>query len=288
MPKRKLTDEEKAQRDLKKQINQISNMMKNELSDLKEHRIPEPAYLHKVGDRIRYGRWDWTAILEILDDGKIYKCFSVIWKTKMNVPDHSDFKIHYLPWYEAKFYREEYPERFEEGDDVFISYQQRDMSSLLYRMFDKYGIDLNPDYQRGNVWTIDQKIALIDSMFKNIDIGKFSVIKRPWGSNPNKPETPLLYEMLDGKQRLTAIYEFYIGKFKYKGKYFHELHPRDQGHLKRYTINYAELPPMTNEQKYRYFLKLNTGGIPVSDDHLNKVRELWLKEKMKSNTNEEK
>ena len=32
---------------------------------------------------------------------------------------------------------------------------------------------------------------------------------------------------------------------------------------------------MTDEQKYRYFLKLNVSGTPMSEEHIEKVRKLW-------------
>lgn len=239
MTKRKLTEQEKAEKAFNNQVNQIKSGMERDLSNLREDRIPEPAYIHFVGDRVTYGRWDWNA----------------------------------LP------YKIEFSEKLKENEDIRLNFQQRHLSHLLRLMFSKYGIDLNPDYQRGNVWTLDQKISLIDSIFKNIDIGKFTVIKRLCGPNPNKPITDLLYEVLDGKQRLTAIYEFYIGKFQYKGKYFYELHPMDRYHLIEYNISYAESEQLTNEQKYRYFLKLNATGVPMDKEHIEKVKQMWLKEK---------
>lgn len=278
MSRRKLTDEEKNERAFNKEVNALKRNMELRLGDKKSLRIPEPPHIHSIGDRVVYGAWDWTGILDVIDGGKIYKCFSVTHHTGRNVPDKSIYKIHYVAWYEVLLYQTELPEILKENEDIDFNYQQREMSSLIHRMFDKYGIDLNPDYQRGNVWTSDQKVELIDSIFKNIDIGKFTVIKRPWGPNPNEPTTQLLYEMLDGKQRLTAIYEFFIGKFQYKGKYYFELHPRDRNHFRHYRISYVESSPLTNEQKYRYFLKLNTTGTPVDKEHLDRVKQLWLNE----------
>jgi hypothetical protein len=283
MPRRKMTEEEKAERDRKKQVKHLKHLIERDLYDLRTRwNLPEPAYQHEVGDRIKYGNWQWTGILEKLDDGKIYKCFSISWKTNTNhfKPFH-EMKIHYLAWYDAGFYKsnEEISamERLEEEEDIRISYQQRDLISLLHYMDNEYGIDLEPEYQRGNVWKHRQKVALIDSIFKNIDIGKFTIIRRPWGKNPNKPITPKLYEMLDGKQRLTALHEYRMGRFKWKGKYFHELHPQDMNHFQYYNISYAETNEnLTKEQKYRYFLKLNTGGTPVDEKHLDKVRKMWL------------
>jgi len=259
--------------------------MERSLKDCKRIRIPEPTRFHAVGDDIQYGNWDWSGILEVLDDGKIYKVFSYTWHTNTNKGEYASYKIHYLAWFEFVPYQtvEEIDtmEQLTQEDDIHLSYQQRDIYAILRLTFDDMGFDLDPDYQREHIWTEQQKIDLIDSIFRNIDIGKFTIIRRPWGNDPHKPATPLLYEVLDGKQRITAIVDYFLNRFKYKGKYFSELCPRDRGHFKHYRISYAECEPLTQEQKYRYFLKLNTCGTPVDPNHIKKVQEMWEKEKEK-------
>ena len=283
MGRRKLTEEEKKEKEYQKKVDNMKLLLERDKKDLERKNIPEPSYFFNVGDRIVYGNYDWTGVLEIFEGGKYYKLFSVTWATNRNIPDSSSFKIHYEAWYNLAFYRspEEISqmERFEEDEEIFFSYQQREMNSLLMKMVDEFGIDLNPEYQRDLVWTDDQKYELIESIFRHIDIGKFVVIRRPWGDDPMIPLTPKLYEMFDGKQRLTAIWEYFTGRFQYKGKYFYELHPRDQNHFKYYNISYAEINPLTKEQKYRYFLKLNTNGTPISKEHMEKVKKLWEEEK---------
>jgi hypothetical protein len=286
MARHKMTSTEKF---LKKQIDNrkhTAHLLEMSYNEVLEKDIPEPAYIFEVGDRIVYGAWDYTEILDVFQNGKFYKCYSCTVSRNTNKGDVWNEKVHYLPWFEAGVYRTSDEvatiDRLEEDRDIFFNYMQRDMMSLLSMMSNKHGIDLDPEYQRGNVWSLEQKVNLVDSIFKNVDIGKFAIIKRPWGDNPNKPLTPKLYEMLDGKQRLTAIWEYYCGRFKYKGKYFYELHPRDQSHFKHYTISYAETKPLTKEQTYRYFLKLNTTGTPVDPEHIAKVRKMWLDSKLNS------
>jgi hypothetical protein len=280
MSRKKLTEAEKFMAKLRKQQKHEQDLIEMDWKDIQRKRIPEPAYFHEVGDEVDYGAWKYTEILDVLDGGKIYKCYSCTMHNHYGKLVFGD-KIHFEPWYRLGFIKENWPNSVEENNDIFFHYSQRDLSGLLSLMFSSYGIDLEPNYQRGNVWIETQKISLIDSIFKNIDIGKFTIIKREWGDNPNKPKTPFMYEMLDGKQRLTAIYEFYIGKFKYKGMYFYEMNIGDRNHFRYYPVSYAETQPLTNEQKYRYFLKLNTTGTPMNKEHLRKVRELWLKEQLK-------
>ena len=266
---------------LKKEVEK--GKTENTLDDILKYRLPEATRFFEVHDRVRYGAWDWSIVLEILESGKVYKLFSYTWHTKRNVADYAGYKIHYIAWYDVQPYltdeEAEAIDQFTQRDDIRFNFSQRDVMAILYMCFDQYGIDFDADYQRGNVWTEQQKVDLIDSIFKNIDIGKFVFIRRPWGRDPNKPKTPLLWEVLDGKQRSTALLDFFLNRFKYKGKYFSELHPFDRNHIRHYSISFAETEPLTQEQKYRYFLKLNTTGTPVDPDHIKKVQEMWEKER---------
>jgi len=278
-----MTKEKKAIRKAKKEydniVNSYKHTMKQSLDECKlvMSMIPEPVYKFEIGDRCEYGAFDWSGVLEVCESGKYYKLFSV------NFHRNTSYKIHYEVWFNLGVYRENWDDTpvFKENDDIIFNYQQRDMRYLLSLMCREYGIDLEPEYQRGLVWNKDQKLSLIDSIYKNIDIGKFTIIKRPWGNDPTKPKTPKLYEMLDGKQRITALWEFYTCQFKYNGKYFFELTHSDRSHFKNFKISYAECEPLTNEQKYRYFLKLNTTGVAIDKKHIESVNKLLIKEKEK-------
>jgi Protein of unknown function DUF262 len=70
-------------------------------------------------------------------------------------------------------------------------------------------IDESPDYQRrGNVWSQKDKAFLIDSILNGYDIPKmyladFTSTKNPWNKRKKR------YAVIDGKQRLEAITEFF-------------------------------------------------------------------------------
>lgn len=66
-------------------------------------------------------------------------------------------------------------------------------------------IDTNPDYQRPAVWSLAQKQLLVDTILRGYDIPK--MYWRKIGKNPDK------YEVVDGQQRLRAIWDYIDGKF---------------------------------------------------------------------------
>lgn len=278
MPRRKMTEAEKqTTRNRKKHIRLIDQCIfaKNQSFEKIERAVAcglrQPTYFFKVGDRVKWGNWDWVAILEV--HNLYYKVFRVTEDVRYGDHKGAKFEIDYLLWTEIRPYRttEQSTEnpRLEENEDIRFTYSQRDMRSLLHLNYHGSGLDLNPDYQRELVWTEDQKVALIESIFRNIDIGKFTIIRRPFRSR-----LVHYYEILDGKQRVQALMDFYECRFKYKGLTYNDLHWRDQIHFMGYSVNWAETEPLTDEQKYRYFLKLNVTGTPIDPKHIEKVKKL--------------
>lgn len=67
-------------------------------------------------------------------------------------------------------------------------------------------INVDAEYQRADVWSQPQQALLIDSIMRGFDIPKIFLRKLPDGS-------PYLFDVIDGKQRLTAIWKFISDDF---------------------------------------------------------------------------
>ncbi len=72
-------------------------------------------------------------------------------------------------------------------------------------------IDMMPPYQRrGRLWSNTDKAYLIDSILNGYDIPKLYMADYTWSdSELNKKKLP--YAIIDGKQRLEAIFDFFDG-----------------------------------------------------------------------------
>lgn len=253
------------------------------ISDLRRTRINEPTIFYNVGDRVTYGSLDRAIIDEVLDGGKIYK-IKTWYKNKKNQQNSGvevyDGAIIAVVWHDLSPYRTaEENSKIEVMcfvDEVHLNFMQAGIDSLFHYYYHNR-LNMNPDYQRGDVWDLNKKVRLIDSIFNNSEIGRFVIIFTGYEGDSH-------YEILDGKQRLTALVEFFEGRFKYRGKTYNELNFRDQSHFERYKINYARTEsPMTDAQKYTYFLKLNVDGVAQDPAHIEYVRNLL--NKTKNNTN---
>lgn len=74
-------------------------------------------------------------------------------------------------------------------------------------------IDFNPPYQRkGRLWSKEDKAYLVDSIINGFDVPKLYLADFQFGqSKLNSAKLP--YAIIDGKQRLEAIFEFFENKF---------------------------------------------------------------------------
>lgn len=83
-------------------------------------------------------------------------------------------------------------------------------NSLMYLYAIRDEIDFNPIYQRqGDIWPASKKSLLIDSLLNGFDLPKIyfhDVSRRQAGKQTR-------FSVIDGKQRLEAIFSFLDGKF---------------------------------------------------------------------------
>lgn len=262
--KRELTHEEKQLQNLKHQL---------VMFEMEIPLIPEAYTTFNVGESVKLRGLKNAVIKEVLNEGKLY----IVDYTNEFKPKNSEEIIEtphtltYAKWFEISKEDSKVSEnKFSKKDDMRVHFMQMSIQSLFTKVY-SFGVDFEPEYQRGYVWELEDKIALLDSIFNNIEIGKFAFIDN---SDVKWRETGLSYEILDGKQRLSTLCEFREGKFKYNGYTFNELHPLDRNHILHYPVSIAEIRDATEQDVLRYFIKLNSNGKVMSEEHLNKVRQM--------------
>ncbi|TMU14771.1 DUF262 domain-containing protein [Halomonas sp. ATBC28] len=101
--------------------------------------------------------------------------------------------------------------------------------ATLYRKIKQKRLDLQPNFQRGEVWGRPKKQRLIDSILRGWHIPPIHVIKVP---NSEKQE------VLDGQQRLAAIRDFLEGEFSINGN----LDPVEPYIMELDGLSWADLP----------------------------------------------
>jgi len=226
--------------------------------------VPPKHRRFKVDERVTFGAHKETYVREIFKDGLYYLVESIGVKRDRDKPPANE--LHMLEWHRIEPLTNK-GTNFRQEEKYYIRMYNSGIGSLLNMVYHA-GVEMDVEYQRGHVWTKADKIELIDSIFNNIDIGKFVFIQRDFGTNGK------LYEVLDGKQRLTAITEFYEDRFKYKGFYYSELSGMDKNKFENHGIAYGYLENPNKEAIFETFIKLNTCGKPMASKHIEKVKKL--------------
>lgn len=88
-----------------------------------------------------------------------------------------------------------------------------DAISKLYQEHQQGAFVANRRYQRKLVWSVDEKSKLIDSILQDLPIPLILLAE-------SMTEGSTTYEIIDGLQRLDAIFAFIENRFPYEGKYF--------------------------------------------------------------------
>lgn len=141
-----------------------------------------------------------------------------------------------------------------------VSNYEIDIQTLLFRISENE-LNLQPSFQRGEIWSLAKKKKLIDTIF------------RGWRMPPIHILESDLYteEVLDGQQRLAAIRDFYNNEFTFDGfiepsnpdlksldnKIFHDLPKEYQRLFLRHTIAVNKLSDFKNEEPAELFFRLN-------------------------------
>lgn len=130
---------------------------------------------------------------------------------------------------------------------------------------------MDPDFQRGHVWTPEQQVAYVEYVLRGGTSGNTIYLNCPgW------PISTEDYVLVDGKQRLTAVMGFLrdeIKAFNYKHSEFTGK-IRLSGPRFRWVVN--NLP--TRAAVLQWYLEMNTGGTVHSAAEINKVRQMLAEE----------
>ena len=87
----------------------------------------------------------------------------------------------------------------------------QEIQPILWVFENKKNIDFSPSYQRmGRIWNKEQKQLLMDSIINGFDIPKLYFQFMPKFENSSQIYN---YAVIDGKQRLEAIFDFFENKF---------------------------------------------------------------------------
>ena len=142
-----------------------------------------------------------------------------------------------------------------------------------------WGLNLDPDFQRGHVWTTEQRIAFVEGMFRGTVGESQRVIQfnaPHWNNDKHGGDLPDEIQIIDGLQRLTAVRRFLAGEFCiFNGLCVDDFEgSRYSVKMGFHRLRFAIHSFAFRHDLLRYYLDINTGGTPHSQDEIERVRRL--------------
>ena len=161
----------------------------------------------------------------------------------------------------------------------------------IYQKIKDGKLILDPDYQRRAIWGNDKKTAFIESLYMEIMIPPIYVVEIPGEDILDETK----YEVVDGKQRLTAIMEFITGALRlnernleyyadiFGGKSFSEIREIEPEKTSQMLSSILDIYVITANSpeftKYDIFARLNRGAEKLK---VNEIRRAIYKSKTTS------
>ena len=146
----------------------------------------------------------------------------------------------------------------------------------LIRTVDTYintfNLELEPDFQRGHVWTRRQQIKFIEYFLKGGKSGTILYFNNPdWGGKNSDDYHDFV--CVDGLQRITAVRRFLNNEIPVFHNYYSDFENRylfenDYSHMFTIVINNLK----SEQEVLKWYIEMNAGGTPHTRKEIDKVK----------------
>lgn len=153
---------------------------------------------------------------------------------------------------------------------------------------DYYQLQLNPDFQRGHVWTVYQQVAYVEYFLRGGRSGCVIYFNKPsWmGRHNPKPGEYDDFVCVDGLQRLTALRRFLRDEIPVFGHLCSQIEGRMRmcGAVDNLVFNVNSLK--TRAEVLQWYIQMNAGGTVHTKQEIDRVRVMLEDAKLKTSHNE--
>lgn len=134
----------------------------------------------------------------------------------------------------------------------------------------EYNLEMNPDFQRGHVWTEEQQIAFCEFILSGGKCQPFLFNYPNWMGNENKNDTMVC---VDGLQRITALLKMMGNELKVFDHFLNEYEDYIVVMRKTYVQVYIN-NLKTKAEVLQWYIELNAGGTIHTKDEIERVKKM--------------
>lgn len=135
-----------------------------------------------------------------------------------------------------------------------------------------YCLQLNPNFQRGHVWTEQQQISYIEFLLKGGKPARTIYFNKPsWQGYASTEYDDFV--CVDGLQRITAVFGFMNNKIKVFGSYYKEFEDRLPSNAELlFNVNNLQ----TEKEVLQWYVDMNAGGTPHTNEEIERIKKMIL------------
>lgn len=158
-----------------------------------------------------------------------------------------------------------------------FDYRWQDVERYMLKTAEDFGpLEMDPDFQRGHVWTQEQQLSFVQNALRGTVSTSGFILQfncPNWNDEQYDGELPLGLQCLDGLQRYTAVQAFIKGEIKPFGLTVEDLS------MSRFAVHhlYFKIAMYTYGDRVSlldHYLAFNDGGVAHSQEELQRVRAL--------------
>lgn len=139
---------------------------------------------------------------------------------------------------------------------------------------EQYGLQLNPDFQRGHIWTEQQQVLWLEFFLRGGKSGIDIYFNDPYFQNwsDEVKDSYKDFVCVDGLQRLTAVQRFIGNEIKVFGSYYKEY--SDPRMLNSYSLIFHINDLKSKKEVLQWYLDMNAGGTPHTNEEIERVKQM--------------
>lgn len=146
------------------------------------------------------------------------------------------------------------------------------LMELIDKWIERDGLQLNPDFQRGHVWTEEQQVKFLEFVLHGGKTGRTLYFNDPYW-HTCRPKTGYSdFVCVDGLQRITAIWRFMHDQIRVFGLLYSQFEGETDLIRHSMKINVNDLK--TKREVLQWYIQMNAGGMPHSPEEIQKVQKL--------------
>jgi hypothetical protein len=142
------------------------------------------------------------------------------------------------------------------------------------KWYDDRELVLNPNFQRGSVWSPPARSYLIDSILRGYPIPKLLI-----RTSVDRDSRRTIRDVVDGQQRLRTIIEFSEGKIalgqkagEFRGMRYADLDDALKDSFLGYKLTCEQLLNASDDDVLEVFVRINSYAVPVIESELRNAR----------------